>query len=108
MFLPLLTETSTPCRSQHLGYILGHTVDLGNTLLSLRFHVTKPDGEFVGVARGLLFEGHLLMYDLTHNVAEWVPMHGTVSDLSPVEDSSARELSNITLLHTPEDVPWMD
>ena len=32
MFPPLLMETSMLHRSQHLGYILGHTVDLASTL----------------------------------------------------------------------------
>ena len=60
-----------------------------------------------GVTRGLLFEGHL-MYDHTYNVAEWVPVCGMMSDLLPAEDSSAQELSNITLLDTPDNVPRMD
>ena len=96
------------CMSQHLGHILGCIVDLGNSLPSFRFEVTEPDGEFMGVARGLLFEGHLLTYDPTCNVAKWDPIHRTVSDLSPTEDSSARELSNITLLDAPDDVPQME
>ena len=61
----------------------------------------------VGVVRGLLFEGHLLTYNPTYNVVEWVHMCETVSDLSPMEDSSARELSNITFLDAPEDVSQM-
>ena len=35
-------------------------------------------------------------------------MWGTVNDLSPMEDLSARELSNITILDSPEDAPWID
>ena len=62
----------------------------------------------MGVARGLLFEGHLLVCDPIYNVAKWVPVHGMVSDLSPTEDSSAWELSNITLLDAPDDVSHMD
>ena len=58
--------------------------------------------------RGLLFEAHLLMYDPTYNVAKWVPVCGMASDLLLAEDSSAQELSNITLLDAPDDVPHMD
>ena len=35
-------------------------------------------------------------------------MWGTVNDLSPMEDSSAQELSNIMLPDSPEDIPEMD
>ena len=50
----------------------------------------------MGVVRGLLFKGHLLTYDPTYNVAEWVPMRRIVADLSPAEDSSVWELSMYT------------
>ena len=39
----------------------------------------------MGVMRGLLFEGYLLTYDPMYNVIEWVLVHGTVADLSPLE-----------------------
>ena len=59
--------------------------------------MTEPGGEYVGVVRELIFEGQLLACDPMYNVAEWVPIWGMVSDLSPTKESSARELSNITL-----------
>ena len=103
-----LTEPSVPCKSNHLGYIPGCMVDLGGTLPPLRFCMTKPSGEFVGVAHSLLFKGNSLTYDPAFNGTEWVPVQGTVNDLFPTEDSSVRELSNITLLDSPKDIPWMD
>ena len=39
---------------------------------------------------------------------EWVPVWGAVNDLSPAEDASAQELSNITLPDSSEDIPQMD
>ena len=42
------------------------------------------------------------------NGMEWVPVQGTVNDFSPMEDSSAWQLSNITLPDSPKDIPWMD
>ena len=66
------------------------------------------DGEFVGAMRGLLFKGHLLAYDPMYNVAEWVLVRGMAADLSPAEDSLVWELSNITLLEAPDDVPRME
>ena len=83
-----LTEPSMSHKSNHLGYILGCTVELGGALLPLRFHITEPSGKFVGVAPGLLFEGNVLTYDPASNGMEWIPVQGTVNDLSPVEDSS--------------------
>ena len=56
----------------------------------------------------MLFEGHLLTQDPTYNIAEWVLVHGMVSDLSPAEDPLAWKLSNITLLDALDDVPWME
>ena len=103
-----LTEPSVPCKSNHLGYILVCTVDLGGALPLLRFHMTEPSGKLVGVAHGLLFEGNILAYDPASNGMEWVPVRGTVNNLSPMEDSSAQELSNITLPDSPKDIPQMD
>ena len=103
-----LTKPRVFHKSNHLGYILGHTVDLGGALPPLRFHVTEPSGEFVEVACGLLFKGNILAYDPASNGMEWVPVRGTVNNLSPAEDSSAWELSNITLPDSLENIPWMD
>ena len=78
-----LTGPSVPSKSNHLGYILGRTVDLGGTLPPLRFHVTETSGKFVGVACGLLFERNVLPYDPASNGTEWVPVQGIVNDLFP-------------------------
>ena len=45
----------------------------------------------------------MLTYDPATNGAEWIPMRGTISDLSPAEDTSAQELSNITIPDPHED-----
>ena len=60
------------------------------------------------MAQGLLFEGSGLTYDPATNGAEWILVRGTVNDLSPVEDASAWELSNITIPDSPEDIPQID
>ena len=108
VFLAPLTEPSVPCKSNHLGYIFGRTVDLGGAMSPLRFHITESSSEFVGVVRGLLFKGNVLAYDLASNGAEWILVWGTINNLSPAEDSSAWELSNITLPDSPKDIPQMD
>ena len=43
VFLPPLAKPHTPCWSGHLGYIMGHMVNLGQMLPSLQFHVSKQD-----------------------------------------------------------------
>ena len=43
----------------------------------------EPDREFMGVMRWLIFKGHLLAYDPTYNVVEWVLICGTVSTCDP-------------------------
>ena len=57
--------------------VLGRIVDLGNTLPAYQFCVTEPDGKLVklGVVRGLIYEGYLLMYDPTSNVAPPTTCH---------------------------------
>ena len=50
----------------------------------------------------------MLGYDHTTNGAEWVPLWGTNSNLSPVEEASEWELSNIVIQDPPEDAPRMD
>ena len=58
--------------------------------------------------QGLLFEGSILTYDPATNDAEWISVRGTVNDLSPMQDASTRELSNITIPDSPKDVPQID
>ena len=103
--LPLLAWSITPHQGHHVGHVLGQVVDVGNNMLVYQFQMMEPDGEFMGVTRGLIFEGHLLMYDPTYNVAEWVLICGMASDLLPTKESLAHELSNIMLLEKMNDTP---
>ena len=67
------------------------------------FCISQPTGEFVCMARGLLFEGSILASDPTSNEAEWIPVWGTAEDLSQAEEASARELSNMVLLDSADE-----
>ena len=87
---------------------MGHTMDLGSVLPLLRFCISGLNGEFICIVQGLLFEGSVLTYDPTTNGAEWVPIQGTASDLSPVKEASAWELSNIVIPDPLEGTPRMD
>ena len=84
VFQAPLTSPSVPHKCTHLSYILGCTVDLGGALPPLRLCMTEPSGELVGVVHGLLFKGNVLAYDPASNGVEWVPVWGTVNDLSPM------------------------
>ena len=88
VFLPPPAKPHMPRRSGHLGYIRGCLVELGWTLPSLQFYISQQDGEFVCMVRGLLFEGNVLAYDPATNEAEWIPVWGSASDLSPAEEGS--------------------
>ena len=50
----------------------------------------------------------MLAYDLTSNEAEWIPVQGMASDLSQVEEASAKELSNMVPHDTIEGVQRLD
>ena len=104
VFPPPPAKPHMPHRSGHLGYIRGCVVALGQMLPSLRFCVSEPDIEFICMAWGVLFEGSVLAYDPTTNGAEWIPVQGSASNLSPVEEASTQELSNI-VPHDPSKVP---
>ena len=103
VFLPPPAEPHMPHQSGHLGYIRGHIVDLGWALTSLCFRITKPNREFICMVQGLLSEGSMLAYDSTTNGAKWIPMQGSASNLSPVEEASMQELRNI-VPHDPSEV----
>ena len=55
-----------------------------------------------------MFKGSVRTYDLATNGTEWIPVRGTINDLSLLEDASTWELSNITIPDSPEDTPQID
>ena len=57
VFPPLLSEEGMPCRSQHLGHILGQIINLGNSLPVFWFQIMELDGKFMGVTRGRSSKG---------------------------------------------------
>ena len=77
-------------------------VELGLTMPPSWFHVSDQNGGFICFAQGLIFEGHVLAYNPNTNEAEWIPVHGTTSDLSCMEEVSALTLCNF-ILHVPDE-----
>ena len=77
-------------------------------LPTTQFPINQPTGEFVCMARGLLFEDSILIYDPTCNEAEWIPVRGMEEDLSQVEEASTRELSNMVPLDSTTEMHRLD
>ena len=86
----------------------GDSWSWGRVLPSTWFCISQPGGQFICVTQGLLFEGNMLAYDLVSNEAEWIPVWGTASDLSQVEEALARELSNMVLHNSDDGVRRFD
>ena len=78
-----------------VGYPQGCVVELGPTMPLMQFYVSCLSGAFICFARALVFEDSALVYDPTTNQAKWVPVRGTVADLSPVEERSVLALCNL-------------
>ena len=60
----------------------------------VRLNLRDRDGNNLGVARVLRYEGHMLVYDPHTNGAGWVAMKGVPASLTEVEARSAEELRN--------------
>ena len=76
IFLPPPAEPHALHQSEHLGYIMGCTMDLGSTPPPLQFCISDLNSEFICVAWGLLFEGSVLAYDPTTNGPSGSPCGG--------------------------------
>ena len=97
---------------EQYGYRHGHAVDLSLVMPATQFRVTGEEGTYLCVARALVFEGSILMYNPARDEAEWVPTCGIANDLSWVEERSAVVLANfmprISPPHAFEMSPWSD
>ena len=78
-----------------LSYIRGEEINMGGRMLGLHLVTANAGGQYGDHACILLYEGWMLAYDLSSNLAEWVPMHGVPTTLTVVELKSACNLSNI-------------
>ena len=59
-------------------------------------------------AQDLLFQGHVLVYDPTHNATKWVQFKGIVSDVMPAEEAAADKMLDYIPVRTqPVDI-WLD
>ena len=53
-------------------WIVSELLDMGNSMLPVAIDIHIKEGQFLCRACGLLFQGHMLVYDPMHNAAEWV------------------------------------
>ena len=93
---------------ESVGYLQGCIAELGPAMPPTQFHFSHPSGAFIYFARALVFEGSALTHGPTTNQAKWVPVRGTVADLSPTEERSALALCNLVLHDEEEAEERMD
>ena len=63
-------------------------------MLVTQLRVTDEEETYLCVARALIFEGSVLVYNPTRDEVEWVPACGIDNDLSWMEERSAVALAN--------------
>ena len=79
------------------GYCHSQVVDLSPMMLVAQFWVTEEGGAYLCIARALVLEGSVLVYNPAMNEAEWVPVHSQANDLTWAEKRSAMALVNYVL-----------
>ena len=99
-------------KEECLSYYPGKVVNIGAHMPGIRLIVQNVEGQYSTSMCALMYEGHMLIYDLGRNSSEWVPMRGVSSSLTLVELRSANDLNNIypypyseqelTKAHSPE------
>ena len=60
---------------------------MGNTMPPTELNMCNSKSQFLCKACGPLFQGHILVYDPMHDVAEWIRIKGIVSDLLEAEEA---------------------
>ena len=109
----------TTTQVEQYGYCCGNTIDLGAVMPAMEFRVTDEEGTYLCMARALIFEGSILVYDPARDEVEWVPTHGVTNDLSWAEERmvvvlanfvpcASQEADHITELGTRHLLAWTD
>ena len=76
------------------SYCHGQAVDLSPMMPVAQFWVTEEEGAYLCIARALVFEGSVLVYNPAMNEAEWVPVCGFTNDLTWAKERSTVALAN--------------
>ena len=85
-----MPESSTGLCPQTTSELRVNTPPLG-------FHMKMESGELICKVWGLLLEGMILASDPVSDELDWIPVEGCMGDLSRVEVTSAKELSELVL-----------
>ena len=71
-------------------------------MLDIRVHMMgfwlmlqDDEGQYINLGHALIFEGSMLVYDLQHDIAQWVPVWGVSASLTMMELRVANDLSNM-------------
>ena len=86
IWLPSAAIPRATTEVEQYGYHCGNTIDLGAVMPAMEFRVTDEEGTYLCVTQALIFEGSVLVYNLTRDEVEWVPTHGVANDLSWAEE----------------------
>ena len=92
---PVSSVPSMPCQAEYFGYIQGLIVKLGLTMPPCGFCMSGENGGFICFALGMIFEGHVLVYNPSTNKAEWILVCSTTNDLSRTEEVSTLMMCNL-------------
>ena len=94
VWLPTAAVPRALTEAELYGYCHGQVVDLGPVMPAAQFWVTEEGSAYLCIARALVFEGSVLVYNPAMNEAQWVPVHGLANDPTWAEERSTVALAN--------------
>ena len=69
-------------REEALCYCPGKMLNTGVHMMGFRLMLQDDKGQYVNLGHALIFEGSVLVYDLQHDIAQWVPVQGASASLT--------------------------
>ena len=82
-------------REEALCYRPGKTLDVGACMTGFRLMLQDHKGQYPNSSSTLNFEGSMLVYDLQHDIVQWVPVWGTSDTLTMMKLHVANDLNNM-------------
>ena len=82
-------------KEECLSYYPGKVVNIGPWMPRIWLMVQNTEGHYGNTTCTLLYEWHMLVYDLARIFSEWVPMRGMSVALTSMELRLANDLNNI-------------
>ena len=94
VWLPVVAIPWALTEAELYGYCCGQVADLGPVMPAAQFQVMEEGGDYLCIARALVFEGSVFAYNPTMNEAQWVPVHSLANDLTWAKERSTVALVN--------------